>query len=290
MWDAVDMESIDSLAKAINEFEGGCVLVSHDMRLISQVAKEIWFCDNKTVMKFVGEISDFKMQLRNQMQKNNLIEGDAASSRVPAPVFAPITPATKYSPVDDDIPSVAPVIPPKSSVTLPPKAPPAEAFPSLKSSASSSSSSSSSTNKSNAISSSSSQNNLMANETSNNSEDNNDSNDDNINSGSSKNNSSGNSSNNNNDNSATVESGEGDAAEGSTKLDEKALIKAKKKAEKEAMMAQRQREEEERQRRREEKLQAIEDAKKLKEEKERLIQEAQAQKAAIEVRFGWEYF
>ena len=36
------MESIDALANAINEFEGGMVLVSHDMRLISQVAKEIW--------------------------------------------------------------------------------------------------------------------------------------------------------------------------------------------------------------------------------------------------------
>lgn len=32
-----DMESIDSLARAINEFGGGMVLVSHDMRLISQV-------------------------------------------------------------------------------------------------------------------------------------------------------------------------------------------------------------------------------------------------------------
>ena len=32
-----DMESIDSLAKAINQFSGGMVLVSHDMRLISQV-------------------------------------------------------------------------------------------------------------------------------------------------------------------------------------------------------------------------------------------------------------
>lgn len=34
---STDMESIDSLAKAINQFSGGMVLVSHDMRLISQV-------------------------------------------------------------------------------------------------------------------------------------------------------------------------------------------------------------------------------------------------------------
>jgi ATP-binding cassette subfamily F protein 2 len=36
------MESIDALALAVNEYDGGMVLVSHDMRLISQVAKEIW--------------------------------------------------------------------------------------------------------------------------------------------------------------------------------------------------------------------------------------------------------
>ena len=87
------MESIDSLAKAINAYGGGLVLVSHDMRLISQVAKEIWMCDNRTVTKFVGEISDFKMHLRRQMQKNNLIDVDA---RDKAPInaiqFVPLTP------------------------------------------------------------------------------------------------------------------------------------------------------------------------------------------------------
>ena len=45
--DHLDMESIDALADAINDFNGGIVLVSHDMRLISQVAKEIWICDHK---------------------------------------------------------------------------------------------------------------------------------------------------------------------------------------------------------------------------------------------------
>ena len=34
----LDMETIDALAFAINSFEGGMMLVSHDFRLISQVS------------------------------------------------------------------------------------------------------------------------------------------------------------------------------------------------------------------------------------------------------------
>lgn len=57
---SLDMESIDALAKAVNEYNGGLVLVSHDMRLISQVAEEIWICDHKTVKKYGGDIQNFK--------------------------------------------------------------------------------------------------------------------------------------------------------------------------------------------------------------------------------------
>merc|ERR1712046_397053 len=45
----LDMDCIMSLADAINRFEGGLVLVSHDFRLLNEVAKEIWVCDDKTI-------------------------------------------------------------------------------------------------------------------------------------------------------------------------------------------------------------------------------------------------
>ena len=61
------VESIDALALAVQQFKGGVVLVSHDMRLISQVAKEIWICEHKTVEPYQGDISRFKMDMRVQM-------------------------------------------------------------------------------------------------------------------------------------------------------------------------------------------------------------------------------
>lgn len=36
------MESIDALAEAINAFEGGMILVSHDFRLVSQVSSFLY--------------------------------------------------------------------------------------------------------------------------------------------------------------------------------------------------------------------------------------------------------
>jgi ATP-binding cassette subfamily F protein 2 len=59
----LDIEAIDALAEAIKSFNGGLVLVSHDFRLIDQVAQEIWVCDNKTVKKWSGDIRTYKKHL-----------------------------------------------------------------------------------------------------------------------------------------------------------------------------------------------------------------------------------
>jgi energy-coupling factor transporter ATP-binding protein EcfA2 len=121
-----DMESIDALAKAVQEFEGGMVLVSHDMRLISQVAKEIWICDNKTITKYNGDILNFKMDMRAQMgiesdqqnaqQKSQGLRGDASVQQK----------------VSDKPAAAAPPKPkpqPKLEVVVPPKPTPAPALP-----------------------------------------------------------------------------------------------------------------------------------------------------------------
>ena len=60
----LDIASIDALAKAINEFSGGVVLVSHDFRLISQVAGEIWEVKDKQVEKIDMTIEEYKKMLK----------------------------------------------------------------------------------------------------------------------------------------------------------------------------------------------------------------------------------
>uniref|UniRef100_A0A7S3LNC4 ABC transporter domain-containing protein n=1 Tax=Aplanochytrium stocchinoi TaxID=215587 RepID=A0A7S3LNC4_9STRA len=74
----LDIESIDSLAEAINQFDGGLCLVSHDMRLISQVAKEIWICDKGTITRFPGSILDFKARIEKDLAKQEKLKGDGS--------------------------------------------------------------------------------------------------------------------------------------------------------------------------------------------------------------------
>ncbi|KDP43990.1 hypothetical protein JCGZ_05457 [Jatropha curcas] len=62
----LDIETIDSLAEALNEWDGGLVLVSHDFRLINQVAEEIWVCENQAVTRWEGDIMDFKEHLKRK--------------------------------------------------------------------------------------------------------------------------------------------------------------------------------------------------------------------------------
>jgi ATPase subunit of ABC transporter with duplicated ATPase domains len=52
----------------IQEYKGGLVLVSHDFRLIDQVAEQIWVCDQKKVTTWKGDIRAYKEHLKRGMK------------------------------------------------------------------------------------------------------------------------------------------------------------------------------------------------------------------------------
>ncbi|RSH83849.1 hypothetical protein EHS25_005464 [Saitozyma podzolica] len=81
----LDMSSIDALAEAIKLFEGGVVIVSHDFRLISQVAEDLWEVKDKKVINLTKSditIVDYKKSLAKrsqaQIEKARLISKTAS--------------------------------------------------------------------------------------------------------------------------------------------------------------------------------------------------------------------
>jgi len=62
----LDMESVDALASALQAFEGGVVLCTHDRHLIASVAKEILLVKDGRADIFKGSPEDYLAQLEKK--------------------------------------------------------------------------------------------------------------------------------------------------------------------------------------------------------------------------------
>ncbi|KAI5627193.1 ATP-binding cassette sub-family F member 3 [Silurus asotus] len=69
----LDMETIEALAKSLNVFKGGVVLVSHDERLIRLVCKELWVCEAGRVQRIDGGFDEYKNILQEQFRKEGFL-------------------------------------------------------------------------------------------------------------------------------------------------------------------------------------------------------------------------
>lgn len=68
------MQSIDALADALDAFEGGVVVISHDSRLLQTLCSdeersEVWEVDGGTVRRFEGDFEDYKERLIDEIRK-----------------------------------------------------------------------------------------------------------------------------------------------------------------------------------------------------------------------------
>ncbi|KAL1232006.1 ATP-binding cassette sub-family F member 1 [Trichinella pseudospiralis] len=59
----LDIESIDALAEAINEFQGGVLMVTHDERLIRETNCQLWIVEDQNICEIDGDFDDYRKEL-----------------------------------------------------------------------------------------------------------------------------------------------------------------------------------------------------------------------------------
>ncbi|KAK3725050.1 ATP-binding cassette, regulator of translational elongation [Vermiconidia calcicola] len=62
----LDIEAMDALSTALRQFEGGVVMVSHDVTMLEKVCTSLWICDHGTVEHFDGTVKDYKKRISAQ--------------------------------------------------------------------------------------------------------------------------------------------------------------------------------------------------------------------------------
>lgn len=67
----LDIETLDSLIMALNSFNGGLLVVTHDARLVTSVCETICVCEDGKVTEFKGEFSDYRKQMVARLRKRS---------------------------------------------------------------------------------------------------------------------------------------------------------------------------------------------------------------------------
>ncbi|XP_017074280.1 ATP-binding cassette sub-family F member 1 [Drosophila eugracilis] len=63
----LDIESIDALAEAINEYEGGVIIVSHDERLIRETGCTLYVIEDQSINEIDGEFDDYRKEVLDSL-------------------------------------------------------------------------------------------------------------------------------------------------------------------------------------------------------------------------------
>ncbi|XP_060603390.1 ATP-binding cassette sub-family F member 1-like [Ruditapes philippinarum] len=76
----LDIESIDALAEAINDFTGGVVIVSHDQRLICETNCTLWVVEDRTINEVDGDFSDYRKELLEELGETIATPGNVGAN------------------------------------------------------------------------------------------------------------------------------------------------------------------------------------------------------------------
>ncbi|CAF9909935.1 hypothetical protein IMSHALPRED_008510 [Imshaugia aleurites] len=62
----LDIEAMDALSSALRAFQGGVLMVSHDVTMLQNVCSSLWVCDNGSVEPFSGDVKAYKKRIMAQ--------------------------------------------------------------------------------------------------------------------------------------------------------------------------------------------------------------------------------
>ena len=63
----LDIESIDALADALNEYQGGVIIVSHDERLIRDTDCQLWVIEDQGIEEIDGGFDDYRKEVLDEL-------------------------------------------------------------------------------------------------------------------------------------------------------------------------------------------------------------------------------
>lgn len=80
----LDIETIDALIEAINQFNGGIVVVTHDQRLIEHCECDLWVVEKQAVTKWSEGFDDYKSNLLREMEEKIAAENAIREQKLQA--------------------------------------------------------------------------------------------------------------------------------------------------------------------------------------------------------------
>jgi ATP-binding cassette, subfamily F, member 3 len=94
----LDIDSRGELIEAINDYEGACILVSHDRRLLEACVDRLWLAANGTVKPFEGDLADYSRFVLGAAERP-----DQRRKRESAPAPGPARPKREPQPLKREI-------------------------------------------------------------------------------------------------------------------------------------------------------------------------------------------
>lgn len=70
----LDIEAMDALSLALRQFQGGVLMVSHDVTMLQSVCTSLWVCEAGTVEKFDGDVNAYKKRIAAQAGQGGVVE------------------------------------------------------------------------------------------------------------------------------------------------------------------------------------------------------------------------